>query len=170
MIAARCRSATIHLVTTTEQTLSALPSALTGHAGYLAVLLGQRAQLLFETAIAPLDLRPAAYDFLATVAERGPLSQRELADTLRIDAARIVAMTDELEGRGLVARSVDPSDRRRNQVALTAAGKSLTTKVRRVATKVEVDLLSALSVDERTTLRALMRRSLALDSEVSSGG
>jgi DNA-binding MarR family transcriptional regulator len=151
-------------VTTTEQTPSELPTALTGHAGYLAVLLGQRAQLLFEAAIAPMDLRPAAYDFLATVAERGPLSQRELADTLRIDAARIVAMTDELEGRGLVSRSVDPSDRRRNRVALTPEGKSLTGKVRRIAAKVETDLLAALSVPERETLRSLMRRCLALET------
>jgi len=141
-----------------------LPAALTGHAGYLAVLLGQRAQQLFETAIAPMDLRPAAYDFLATVAEGGPLSQRELADTLRVDAARIVAMTDDLEARGLVARSVDPDDRRRNRVALTAAGKALTTRVRRLATKVEGDLLGSLTVDERATLRSLMQRSLGLDA------
>ena len=141
-----------------------LPAALTGHAGYLAVLLGQRAQQLFETSIAPLDLRPAAYDFLATVAEGGPLSQRELADTLRVDAARIVAMTDDLAARGLVARSVDPDDRRRNRVALTAAGKALTTRVRRLATKVEADLLTSLTADERAALRSLLQRSLGLDA------
>ncbi len=157
-------------MTTSAQTPSTLPAALTGHAGYLAVLLGQRAQQLFETAIAPMDLRPAAYDFLATLAERGPLSQRELADTLRVDAARIVAMTDELEARGLVARSVDPDDRRRNRVTLSREGKSLTTKVRRLATKVEAELLDALAVEERATLRALLRRSLALDAAVSPAG
>ena len=141
-----------------------LPAALSGHAGYLAVLLGQRAQQLFESAIEPMDLRPSAYDFLATVAERGPLSQRELADTLRVDAARIVAMTDDLEARGLVARSVDPDDRRRNRVALTPDGRSTTTRVRRLAAKVEADLLGSLTADERATLRSLMQRSLGLDA------
>jgi hypothetical protein len=36
--------------------------------------------------------------------------------------------------------------------------------VRRIATKVETDLLAALSVPERETLRSLMRRCLALET------
>ena len=151
------------MTSTSGQGAAPLPDALSGHAGYLAVLLGQRAQREFEAAILPLDLKPSAYDFLATVDELGALSQRELADVLGIDAARVVAMTDQLEARGLVSRTVDPADRRRNQIALTRAGRALTAKVRRIADRVETELLGPLSHAERVTLRSLMRRVLGLD-------
>ena len=138
------------------------PTALTGHAGYLAVALGHHARKLFEDAIAPLDLKPMHYDFMATLAECGDVSQRQLAVKLGFDPARIVALTDALAERDLVARTVDASDRRRNLVTLTRKGKTLTRRVARIAQEVEAELLSDLSAEEREQLRILMRRALNL--------
>ena len=140
----------------------ALPAALTDHAGYLAVLLGQRARRAFEAAIATLDLRPMQYDYLATVADHGPTSQRELAAALSFDPARIVALTDELERRGLVVRTADTEDRRRNHIGLTREGRALTRRVHRISLEVEAQLLAELSEAERKAIRALMRRALGL--------
>ena len=137
-----------------------LPSALTGHAGYLAVALGQRARKRFEDAIAPLELKPMHYDFMATLAECGAVSQRQLAVKLGFDPARIVALTDALVERDLVARTVDEGDRRRNLLTLSRQGKTLTRRVARIAQEVEVELLSDLSPAEREQLRMLMRRAL----------
>lgn len=139
-----------------------LPQALTGHAGYLAVRLGQRAQRQFEQAILPIGLRPQTYDLLATVAEHGPLSQRDIAGTLGIEPARVVGMTDELERNGFLTRRVDPADRRRNLIALTPSGRRLVAKADRIAREVEDELLSPLTARMREDLRTAMRRVLDL--------
>lgn len=135
-----------------------LPTALTSHIGYLGILVGQRTQRDFEAAIAPLDLVPAQYDYLATLAEHGPQSQRALADVLDVDPARIVGLTDQLEGRGLVTRTTDPADRRRNLVGLTRKGISLTARAARIAADLEDEITADLSTRERTELRRLLQR------------
>ncbi len=141
-----------------------LPAALAGHAGYLAVRLGLEAQQRFELAIAELRLRPAGYDYLSAVAEFGPLSQKDVAAILGIDASRIVALTDALQERGVVARVVDTADRRRNLISLTTAGGDLTARARQIADQVEADLLAGLTEEERGTLRQLLRRALGLSN------
>jgi DNA-binding MarR family transcriptional regulator len=135
----------------------ALPAALAEHIGYLGVLVGHRAQREFEHAIAPLELTPALYDYLATLAEHGPQSQRALAAVLAVDPARIVAVTDQLEARGLVVRETDPDDRRRNLVRLTRRGVTLTARAARRASEVEHSLVSGLSPREAQELRRLLR-------------
>lgn len=134
-----------------------LPRALTDHVGYLGVLLGQRAQAAFEQAIAVHDLVPGQYDYLAVLAELGPLSQRRIAAVLDIDPSRVVALTDELGRRGLVDRQVDPDDRRRNLVSLTRSGRAFTARIAKVAAVVEQDLVRVLSRSEQDELRRLLR-------------
>ena len=51
-----------------------------------------------------------------------PMTIRELADSLVTDAPYTTLVVDDLEQRGLVARSVDPRDRRRRIVAVTPEG------------------------------------------------
>jgi DNA-binding MarR family transcriptional regulator len=145
---------------------NALPYALTGDAGYLAVRLGYDAQRRFEAAVSELDLRPAEYDYLSTVAEFGPLSQRDVATILSVDASRVVALTDSMQARGIVDRSTDPADRRRNLISLTPTGTALVQKARRVAQRAEAELLAPLNDAERETLRTLLRRVARLDSAV----
>jgi len=140
-----------------EPESTALPAALTEHVGYLAVLLGQRAQADFEAAIEPLGLVPGHYDYLATLREHGPTSQRHLATVLGLDPARVVALTDQLAERGLVTREVDPSDRRRNRITLTRAGTTLVKQVARIAAQVEAGLMAGLSRADQAELRRLLR-------------
>jgi DNA-binding MarR family transcriptional regulator len=56
---------------------------------------------------------------------RAPMTMRELADGLAVDAPYATVVVDDLEGRGLVERRPDPHDRRRRIVAVTAAGRRL---------------------------------------------
>lgn len=136
------------------------PTALTDHVAYLAVELGYRAQRRFELAMAELDLRPQHYDFLAALDEFGPQSQKQLASVLRVDAARVVGMIDDLARRGLVDRTMDPQDRRRNVIALTARGRTAFTRARELAAQVEDELLTVLPNSERNQLRWLLQRAL----------
>jgi DNA-binding MarR family transcriptional regulator len=55
----------------------------------------------------------------------GPLTMRELAARLATDAPYTTLIVDDLEQRGLVARSVDARDRRAKIVTVTEAGADL---------------------------------------------
>jgi DNA-binding MarR family transcriptional regulator len=51
-----------------------------------------------------------------------PMTMRELAEELLIDRPYATVLVDDLEQRGLVARTVHPDDRRRKIVTATDAG------------------------------------------------
>lgn len=142
----------------TSPDLDDLPEALSGHVGYLLVRLGKHAQRLFSGEIAALGLRPPHADIVLTLGERGALSQVEIAGTLRIERAHLVALLDQLEALGLVRRAPDPTDRRRHSVGLTDAGVETVGLLRAVAAQVEKTLLEGLSADEARALRAVLRR------------
>jgi len=144
--------------------LPELPPALITHVGYLSVVLGQRSQALFEAAMEPLDLRPVLFDYLAALSDDGPRSQRDLARLLEMDAARIVALTDELEGRRLIQRTVDTSDRRRNLITVTRDGRTLFARAAKAAAKVEAELLAPLTAADGDRLRRLLRTALGLSA------
>src|SRR5271170_742481 len=55
----------------------------------------------------------------------GPLTLRELAESLGTDAPAATVAVNDLEERGLVTRGEHPDDRRAKLVALTAAGRAI---------------------------------------------
>ncbi len=138
-----------------DRTFDALPRALTGHLGYLLVVLGKRAQRAFSLALEPEGLRPPHFDILATV-DSGPQSQATLARVLALEPAHLVALLDELEGRGLVRRAPDPADRRRYAIELTAKGTTTYKRLGRLSLQVESELVASLSARERTQLEKLL--------------
>ena len=142
----------------TEHAQEPLPSALTEHVGYLLVVLGKRAQRAFSDALEPAGLRPPHFDVLACLDQGGARSQTEIARALRVEPAHLVTLLDELERAGHVARTADPSDRRRYAVALTAAGAALTRRLKVTAGEVEAALVADLKVTEQAQLRRLLQR------------
>lgn len=59
---------------------------------------------------------------LRILAERGPISQKELTDLLQIQPGSMSEILAKLENRGLLTREKDPQDRRRIIVTLTREG------------------------------------------------
>ncbi len=55
---------------------------------------------------------------------RGPMRQRDLADTLRVTPRNVTGLLDGLETTGFVARTPHPSDRRATLVHLTPKGEA----------------------------------------------
>jgi DNA-binding MarR family transcriptional regulator len=72
-------------------------------------------------------------------------------------APRLVALIDELEDRGLVARDRDPGDRRNYAISLTDEGRRLLTELGRVAGRHEHAITAGLDDDERAQLLALLQ-------------
>jgi DNA-binding MarR family transcriptional regulator len=108
--------------------------------------------------LAPLDLRVRAYSVLALACSGENPSQRELAAFLSLDASQIVALVDDLEQRGLVARIVGAQDRRSKSITATDEGQRLFTKARSAVQKAEDESLAGLDAHEKETLRVLLTR------------
>jgi MarR family transcriptional regulator, lower aerobic nicotinate degradation pathway regulator len=77
------------------------------------------------------------------------VSQRDLALALRIQPSNIVALLDDMEGRGLLTRTPDPADRRRHRVEITRRGYLTLERATKAARAAEADLLAPLSPAER---------------------
>ena len=129
-----------------------------GGVAFLLAQLGAHAAALFAERIRPLQLTPPQAGVLRRLAQFPGQSQRELADALGMHAPRLVAMIDELEDRGLVARDRDPEDRRNYAISLTDDGRRLLTELGRVAAQHEQAITAGLDEDERVQLLALLRR------------
>jgi DNA-binding MarR family transcriptional regulator len=108
---------------------------------------------LNDRALAPFDLTARELSLLMAVAGLESASQQEAAEALGIDRTTMVTYVDLLEGKGLVQRRPDPSDRRRNVVEVTERGARTLTRARRASDDAERALLSPLSEAERTQLR-----------------
>jgi DNA-binding MarR family transcriptional regulator len=64
--------------------------------------------------------------------DAGPLTLRELAESLSTDAPAATVTVNDLEERGLVERRPHPTDGRTKLVSLTAAGRRVLSSVRSV--------------------------------------
>jgi DNA-binding MarR family transcriptional regulator len=106
----------------------------------------------------PLGIGGRELSVLLLLEAREPESQQETAERLRVDRTTMVALLDGLETKGLVARQADPSDRRRNVVALTSKGRRTLEKAVTASDEAEARLLGALDEAEQAQLRALLAR------------
>ena len=129
-----------------------------GGVAFLLAQLGAHAAAAFAERIRPLQLTPPQAGVLRRLAQFPGQSQRELADALGMHAPRLVALIDELEDRGLVARDRDPGDRRNYAISLTDEGRQLLAELARVARQHEDTITAALDDSERAQLLTLLRR------------
>lgn len=112
--------------------------------------------------LAPLGLNLRDYTVLLA-AERASVeslsrTQLTLSQFARLDKSTMVVAVDALEKEGLVERQADPTDRRARIVVTTEAGRELLARAERVVLDVEDEMLAELDVEERQTLRDLMKR------------
>lgn len=103
-------------------------------------------------------LRPYHYRLMASLEEAGPIGQAELGRISAIDRSDVANMLSELEARGLVERTTDPNNRRRNIVAITQAGNDQLTALDDVLEQVQEQVVAPLSANERRQLMRLLRK------------
>jgi DNA-binding MarR family transcriptional regulator len=129
-----------------------------GSLAFLLAQVGAHAAARFAERLAPLNLAPQHAGILRLIGAASGLSQRALGERLGILPSRLVALVDELEGRGLVERRDDPEDRRTYALHLTEAGRAMLGDIGRVAREHGESLCAALSDDERRQLAVLLAR------------
>ncbi|MFC0506118.1 MarR family winged helix-turn-helix transcriptional regulator [Micromonospora costi] len=122
-------------------------------------LLGQaatHAHRLVAEALGTVGVRGYHYRLLAALAEIGPTSQADLGRSCGIDRSDVVAALNDLADRGLVERSPDPGDRRRNVITLTVAGRRDLRRMEDALDRAQDTLLAPLSRADRDQLIRLL--------------
>jgi MarR family transcriptional regulator, lower aerobic nicotinate degradation pathway regulator len=84
--------------------------------------------------------------------------QAELGRNTSVDPSDVVAVLSELERRGLVQRTADPSNRRRNIVSITRKGSKQLRALDDVLKEIQERVLAPLSQNERGQLTKLLRK------------
>lgn len=88
---------------------------------------------------------------------RQSMSVKELAHAATIDAPAATVAVNDLEDRGLVAREIDPTNRRCKIVSLTEAGHAMVREIDAI-TDPAPDALAALDDTELQSLQAILVR------------
>jgi DNA-binding MarR family transcriptional regulator len=102
-------------------------------------------------------------NMLAELRDKGDLPQTELCGVMKLTQNTMVTWLNELEEAGYISRLRDPDDRRKHNVTITEHGAEALERAETELRKLEDDVLSGLTADERTQLRKLLAK--ALDAE-----
>lgn len=117
-----------------------------------------RAEFDRRTADAGFGLTPGEARTLIAVARSGPIRQTALAERMGVEAMTLSAFLDRLEGRGLVARATDPSDRRAKLVEVTDAAAAALEGISTIGAGITADLGMELDGSELDRLRQMLLR------------
>jgi MarR family transcriptional regulator, lower aerobic nicotinate degradation pathway regulator len=137
---------------------STLPPVLTHWPGYLMTFVAEHASDRFERKLSREGIRSKHAQVLLVIDAEGPMSQRALGRRLRIDKSPMVGVVDDLERLGLAERRRSTSDRRVQDIHLTAKGRTALKRVVRLADKENERTFEVLDDDERSVLHALLLR------------
>ncbi|KIF07768.1 MarR family transcriptional regulator [Streptomyces sp. RSD-27] len=113
---------------------------------------------LVAESIAGEGLKLMHHAVLAATAEYGPVAQAELGRRLAVDPKDMVGILNHLQEAGMVLRTPDPADRRKNAVTVTARGEAVLARCAALAEAANERLLAPLTAQERAVLMGLLRR------------
>ncbi len=99
------------------------------------------------------DLTPRQFAVLAKLLEQGTVSQNHLGRLVAMDAATTKGVVERLLKKGDVAATQSPTDRRRLDISLTAAGETVARGALSVAS--EISARTARNLTERELQRLL---------------
>jgi DNA-binding MarR family transcriptional regulator len=134
---------------------------LTEYAGQLFFRLWRASHTRIAESLESIGLTPALFGLLNFLGARDGVIQQELGSVMGIDPSTMVSLIDDLESKGLAKRRLHPKDRRAREVVITAKGRRLRDRGRRMAAQVEDEVLQGLSASERRELLKLLRRALS---------
>ncbi len=112
----------------------------------------------FRETLGPDGLTPRAFSALSLVTGTPGITQSDLSRILGVERSGLVAIVDDLEARGYLARRPVPGDRRVQSLQPTAAGAAAFAATLAAVEAHEDRILGVLSADERAALLALLRK------------
>lgn len=134
------------------------PEPLLESLGFLITRIHLRMHRGFSEALEPLQIVPAHFGLLTTVATLGPVPQAEISRRLGVSGASVVQMVDDLEKRGLVERKRLEWDRRTQVVHLRPGAGKVLDQARQLAEQTLAERLGALDGTQTQRLVILLQR------------
>jgi DNA-binding MarR family transcriptional regulator len=119
----------------------------------------------FRRALGDEGMAPRQFSALSLVVQFPNITQSGLARMLGIERSGLVALVDELEGRGFLGRTHVPGDRRVQALVATPAGRRACQEALDAVRAHEAQLLSVLSAEEKETLAALLKKIRSMEAE-----
>lgn len=121
-------------------------------------------------ALGSIGARKDHFVVLAALAEFGQASQATLSGRTRIYKSDLVAVLNDLADGGLISRTPDPADKRRNVITITDHGERRLAELDRVLEGVNDYVMAPLDREERAQLFDLLGRVNAHLAEAHGGG
>lgn len=135
----------------------AAPLALNGFLPYrLSVLANTVSGAIAQLYAERFDLTIPEWRVMAVLGAFAPLSAGEVAARAAMDKVSVSRAVARLMRRGRLDRQLDPADRRRSLLRLSAEGGRIHGEIAPLARSVEARLLAALEPGERRVLDALL--------------
>lgn len=125
---------------------------------FLLVQLGMYGARQYGERLQPLGLEQRQAGVLVRLAAHEGRSQQAIAESMGVNATRMVFLVDELEKLGLVERRRNPEDRRSHALYLTDQGRAALDKVRAVTAEHEQRMSAGLTSSQRAELITLLRQ------------
>lgn len=136
--------------------------AFEGGTGFLLSRAGSLARRSWTQMLAERGLSPHQYGMLMALGElRQPCGQQQLSELIGIDPRNAVPIVDVLVDKGLLGREIDPNDRRRRLLALTASGRAIVRDLTNTGAHIEARFLQALDPADREELHRILLALLA---------
>ena len=135
-----------------------LPPSMRDRVPFLLFRASQASLALANQMLAEIALCARQVGILTMVTELEPMTQKALADALRIDRTTMVALLDDLEAKGYVARQRHPRDRRAFLVHPTGPGRAAKIDAVRILDEQQQRFLAPLTPAERRQLAVLLNR------------
>jgi DNA-binding MarR family transcriptional regulator len=107
-----------------------------------------------------LQIKMPQYAVLAVLDQRGPSSQKAIAESIGFDKSDVTKIINDLESRALVQRQEDSEDSRRYRVTLTTKGKRQLNASEQELTASMKEFLRGLSEQEYRQLHGLLLKAI----------
>jgi len=111
-----------------------------------------------EKLLSDLKLYRGQAPVLLLLSERNGLTQREIAEELKIKPSTVTLILRRMRKRGLISSVRDERDKRYTKIYLTEEGKKFICKLKRVFKQLEEECFKDFSEEEKKLLMDFFRR------------
>jgi len=126
--------------------------------GFLSYEISHVIRQRFNKQAEPIGFTHAQWRALVHLSENENCRQIDLAEILEIKPITLTRQIDLLEEAGLVRRNKNTDDRRAYRLELMPKAQPVMQELWKIADAVEAEVLSALTLDERKLMTALLER------------
>jgi DNA-binding MarR family transcriptional regulator len=113
---------------------------------------------VLDARLHPFGFAMSHLPVLRALAERGALSQKELARLARVEQPTMAEMLARMERDGVVQRETNPEDKRGSLTSLTRSARGRLPKAAEALIEGEREAMAGLSDEERALLVDLLQR------------